>query len=104
MKYSFPQPVHVPSEIKQTVMNHVFPQQKKLLKRASFVRIFSASFLFLGVLFLFSFLYFHSTSSSQDQSVPTKQLLPSLSSQEIDNIETTLVQAEQILSELDALI
>lgn len=111
MKYSFPQPVNVPYEIKQKVMNHVFPKKGSLIKRSLLVKVVSWYSLFLWVVILFSFLYLHFKQvlpvSQSDIQISVQQNLVSdvlVSSQEINDIEKTLQETESLLAEIDALI
>ncbi len=127
MIYSFPTPKEIPYEIKQHVMNKVFPKKWSLIKRASLVKIFSVSLSFLGIFLLFSFLYIknHFNLSSSNTTLLEKKTDSSekLSSKEVayldssvyvqekdvqekylEEVDLAILEAEDLLAELESLI
>lgn len=125
MPYVFPTPSQVPYEVKQKVMNHVYPKKWSLIKRSLFVKAISGYSLFLGVVILFSRLYLKTYSNSPSvekftnkeiASVPKDSSITYITentisndpilvkSQDLDNIELTLLETENLLSELETLI
>lgn len=127
MIYSFPTPKEIPHEIKQKVMNKVFPKKWSLIKRASLVKIFSVSLSFLGIFMLFSFLfiknYFNLSSSNIILSEKKADSLEKISPKEVvyldssvyvqekdvqekylEEVDLAILEAEDLLAELESLI
>lgn len=118
MKYSFPQPTVVPSKIKKTVMQNIYSSQNKsLIKRSFFVTKISWYALVVLFLSIFSLIYFdtpyqsHQTQQISYEDIETvvytqdiKDIDISTLEEDIEEIESLLVQTEDILSELDDLI
>lgn len=127
MIYSFPTPKEIPHEIKQKVMNKVFPKKWSLIKRASLVKIFSVSLSFLGIFMLFSFLFiknhFNLSSSNIILSEKKADSLEKISPKEVvyldssvyvqekdvqekylEEVDLAILEAEDLLAELESLI
>lgn len=120
MSYMFPAPPQVPYEVKQRVMNHVFPKKRSLIKRSLFVKAISGYSLFLSVVILFSRLYLKTPSGSPSEEIPVNKEIASIQqppisdnlvsqeiviqSKDLDDIELTLLEAENLLTELETLI
>lgn len=111
MFYTFPTPKEVPHQVKQNVMNHVFPKQGSPLKRSFLIKAFSWYALFLWVVVLFSFVYLRPSSGTISESLVLSQNnqpeIPFhlvVSSQELDDIEVVLLETEELLYELENLI
>jgi len=119
MSCVFPTPKEIPYQVKQNVMNHVFPKKGSLIKRGFLIRIYSGYALFLWIIVLFSLLYIQKSSrliypvsSPTDNnivssSIITKQeplLYTSIENQDLDTIEIALLETEALLIELETLI
>lgn len=118
---NFPTPKEIPYEVRQKVMNNVFPKKWSLMKRASLVSIFSVSLSFLGIMVLFSFLYIKNNYNSLlgwsslhiDEKATSSQIVSSEGQpiedivfkwEDLDNIELLISETENLLAELESLI
>lgn len=141
MSCVFPTPNEVPYQVKQRVMQYVFPKKRSLIKRASLIKTFSVYWLFMGIVIIFSLLYLKdylyfteeptdkvlvvdkeiasnkvndlSEISIYQQNISTEDSMSSeetnikeiiIKSEDIDNLEMTLLETEDLLNELEALI
>ena len=107
MSCSFPLPQEVPTQVKQTVMNHVFPKRTSLLKRSLLIKV--SSFSLFGILVLISWLYIKTSLVSptfQVQQIDSDQNIQTLSvsSADLIAIENSIAETEKVLSELESLI
>lgn len=132
MIYQFPIPKEVPYEVKQKVMHKIFSKKWSLVKRASLVKVFSVSLSFVGIIVLFSWFYANPFSDSPyeekvlpndnkivleeelalkensnlEQNLDSESLSQNLvvESQNIDDIELTVLEIENLISELESII
>lgn len=112
MSCVFPTPKEIPYQIKQRVMNHVFPKQWSLIKRTSLIKTLSVYSLFVSVVALFSWYYIRQSYSQSLINQPTivsiqptevpKDLI--VSDQDLYDIEIALSEAEALLNELENII
>lgn len=113
MSYLFPIPKEVPYQVKQRVMNHIFPKQWSVVKRSFLTKIYVWYSVFIWFIILFSIFYLNSKNIFLDDSLnwadnvqislSEKELLP-VSSQEIKNIDNIILETEILLAEIESLI